>query len=228
MSFAMHEMSPLGADVALASNSHESDAALVDAARRHDPEAFEEIVTRYGPRIFRLAQRITRNYEDAEEVSQDSFTRAFLHMETFRGDARFSSWLSRIAINQSLMKLRARRWRELHFDSPASTSAGSEDTPFRPEVADHTPTPEQLYSQEEVQRILASAMGELPTTFREVLLLREVEEYSTRETARILGLSISAVKSRALRGRQLLRRALTKYFLRSGLADFPGRNSMHL
>jgi RNA polymerase sigma-70 factor, ECF subfamily len=222
----MHEASPVGANVALVPNSHESDAALVDAARRHDPEAFEEIVTRYGPRIFRLAQRITRNYEDAEEVSQDSFTRAFLHMETFRGDARFSSWLSRIAINQSLMKLRTRRWRELHFDGPASTPAGSEDTAFRAEVADHTPTPEQLYSQEEVQRILASAMGELPTTFREVLELREVEEYSTRETARMLGLSISAVKSRALRGRQLLRRALARYFRRSGLADFPDRNSV--
>jgi RNA polymerase sigma-70 factor, ECF subfamily len=226
MSVVMHEASPLRANVALAPNSHESDAALVDAARRHDPEAFEEIVTRYGPRIFRLAQRITRNYEDAEEVSQDSFTRAFLHMETFRGDARFSSWLSRIAINQSLMKLRTRRWRELHFDGPASTPAGTEDTAFRAEVADHTPTPEQLYSQEEVQRILASAMGELPTTFREVLELREVEEYSTRETARMLGLSISAVKSRALRGRQLLRRALAKYFRRSGLADFPERNSV--
>ncbi len=215
MSVVMHEASLVRANVALASNSLESDAALVDAARRHDPEAFEELVTRYGPRIFRLAQRITRNHEDAEEVSQDSFTRAFLHMETFRGDARFSSWLSRIAINQSLMKLRTRRWRELHFDHPASTPASTEDTPFRPEVADHTPTPEQLCSQEEVQRILASAMGEL-----------QVEEYSTRETARRLGLSISAVKSRALRGRQMLRRALTKYFRRSELADFPGRNSL--
>jgi RNA polymerase sigma-70 factor (ECF subfamily) len=223
MSVVMHETSPLRATVAQASNSPESDAALVDAARRHDPEAFEELVTRYGPRIFRLAQRITRNHEDAEEVSQDSFTRAFLHMETFRGDARFSSWLSRIAINQSLMKLRTRRWRELHFDS---TPASTEDTPFRPEVADHTPTPEQLYSREEVQHILASAMGELPTTFREVLHLREVEEYSTRETARRLGLSTSAVKSRALRGRQMLRRALTKYFRRSELADFRGRNSV--
>src|SRR5258708_32089323 len=226
MSVVMHEASLVRANVALASNSLESDAALVDAARRHDPEACEELVTRYGPRIFRLAQRITRNHEDAEEVSQDSFTRAFLHMETFRGDARFSSWLSRIAINQSLMKLRTRRWRELHFDRPANAPAGIEDTPFRPEVADHTPTPEQLYSREEVQHILASAMGELPTTFREVLHLREVEDYSTRETARRLALSTSALKSRALPCRPLLLHALTKYFRRSELADFRGRNSV--
>jgi RNA polymerase sigma factor (sigma-70 family) len=105
------------------------------------------------------------------------------------------------------MKLRTRRWRELQFDSPAG-----EDTGYYAEIADHTPTPEQRYSQEEVQRILASAMGELPTALREVLHLREVEEYSTRETAMMLGLSISAVKSRALRGRQILRQALTKYF----------------
>ena len=222
MSVAMYEASTSRANVALAADSQESDAALVNAARRHDQEAFEEILARYGPRVFRLAQRITRNHEDAEEVSQDSFTRAFRQMETFRGDSRFSTWLMRIAINQSLMKLRTRRWRELHFDPPATT----EDTPFRAEVADHTPTPEQLYSNEEVHRIVASAMGELPTALREVLTLREVEEYSTRETARMLGLSVSAVKSRALRGRQMLRQALTKYFRRSGLAYFPGRNSV--
>jgi RNA polymerase sigma-70 factor, ECF subfamily len=217
MSVVMHEASTLRANAALSANSQESDAALVDAVRRHDQEAFEELLTRYGLRIFRLAQRITRNHEDAEEVSQDSFTRAFLHMETFRGDSRFSTWLSRIAINQSLMKLRTRRWRELHFDSPA----GSEDTAPCTEIADHTPTPEQLYSQEEVQRILASAMGELPTTLRKVLHLRELEEYSTEETARSLGLSISAVKSRALRGRRMLRQALTKYFRPSELRRLP-------
>src|SRR5712672_1695287 len=136
MSIAMYEASTSRANVALAADSQESDAALVNAARRHDQEAFEEILARYGPRVFRLAQRITRNHEDAEEVSQDSFTRAFRQMETFRGDSRFSTWLMRIAINQSLMKLRTRRWRELHFDHPASTPASTEDTPFRPEVAD--------------------------------------------------------------------------------------------
>ena len=223
MSVVMNEVSTLRANLAVALNSQEPDAALVDAARRRDPEAFKELVTRYGPRIFRLAQKITRNREDAEDVSQDSFAQAFLRMDTFRGDSRFYTWLARIAINQSLMKLRARRLRELHFDDPATT----EDTPFCAEVADDTPTPEQRYSQEELQRILASAMGELPMTFREVLRLREVEEHSTEETARMLGLSIAAVKSRALRGRQKLRQALTKYFRRSELADFSGRNSVY-
>lgn len=221
MSVVANAVSMLSSNAEVVVNSQEPDAALVDGARRHDPEAFKELMTRYSPRIFRLAQRITRNREDAEEVSQDSFVRAFLNMDTFRGDSRFSTWLSRIAINQSLMKLRTRRQRELHFDCPATG-----DTPFCAEVADGSPTPEQRYSQEELQRILTSAMGELPMTFREVLRLREVEEHSTEETARVLGLSISAVKSRARRGRLMLRQTLTEYFRRNEFASFRARNSV--
>jgi RNA polymerase sigma-70 factor (ECF subfamily) len=199
--------------------SQESDSALVDGARRHDPEAFEELVTRYHPRIFRLAQKITRNREDAEEVSQDSFARAFRHMGTFRGDSRFSTWLVRVAINQSIMKLRTRRRHDLQFDR----SAGNEDTAFV-EIADDTPTPEQRYSHEELRHILASAIGELPMNLREVLQLLDEGECSTAETAKMLGLSISAVKSRSLRGRRKLRETLSKRFRRSERASFTGVN----
>ena len=126
MSVVANAVGTLSPNAEVVVNSQEPDAALVDGARRHDPEALKELMTRYSPRIFRLAERITRNREDAEEVSQDSFVRAFLHLGTFRGDSRFSTWLVRIAINQSLMKLRTRRLRELHFDRPANT----EDTAF--------------------------------------------------------------------------------------------------
>jgi len=221
-SVVMNQASTLRANVAVTENCQEPEAAIVDAARRRDPGAFEELVTRYGARIFRIAQKITRNREDAEEVSQESFVRAFLHIGTFRGDSRFYTWLTRIAINQSLMKLRTRRLCELHFDRPVNT----EHTDFSIEVADDTPTPEQRYSQEELRQILVSAMGELPMTFREVLHLRELEEYTTEETARMLKLSINTVKSRARRGRQRLRRALTKYFQPSELTGFSeGNNS---
>jgi RNA polymerase sigma-70 factor (ECF subfamily) len=220
MSIAMDEASALRTTVAPAVDSQEPDAALVEAARRNDPEAFNELMTRYGPRVFRLARRITRNREDAEDVSQDSCLRAFLHMDTFRGDSRFSTWLSRIAINQSLMKLRTHRRSELHFDRLAS----AEDMPSCAEIADCTPTPEQRYSQEELLRILASAMDELPLAQREILHLRDVEEHSTEETAAILGLSNTAVKSRVRRGRQRLRKSVTKYFSKSRHAGFSGRN----
>jgi RNA polymerase sigma-70 factor (ECF subfamily) len=196
--------------------------ALVNAVRRRDPDAFAELVTTYGPRILRLAQKITRNHEDAEEVFQDSFVSSFLHMDTFRGDSRFYTWLARIAVNQSLMKLRRRRLCEFHFDDPVSGG----DSPFYVEIADDTPNPEQRHSQEELRRILASAMSELPMTFREVLRLRELEEYSTEETARMLRLSVTTVKSRAHRGRQRLRRALRKYFRPSDLAKFSRGDSV--
>jgi RNA polymerase sigma-70 factor (ECF subfamily) len=205
---AMNDTSIVAVSVAAAVDLKVSEDAVVEAARRHDPDAFEEIVTRYGPRIFRLAQNITRNREDAEEVSQDCFARAFLHVDSFRGDSRFYTWLARIAINQALMKLRKRRRREFQYICPDT----SEDAEFCAEVADNAPTPEQQYSRKELRRILASAMQELPLASREVLQLRELEERSTAETARILGLSISAVKSRMLRGRQKLRQALTRHF----------------
>jgi RNA polymerase sigma-70 factor (ECF subfamily) len=220
MSVAMNEASMLRPNVALATHSVEPDAALVDAARRNDPEAFNELMTIYGPRIFRLARRITRNREDAEDVAQDSFARAFLHIDTFRGDSRFSTWLSRIAINQSLMKLRTHRRTELYFDRLDS----AEDMPSCAELADCTPTPERRYSKEEFLRILASTMDELPMAFKEVLRLREVEEHSTEETAVILGLSNSAVKSRVRRGRQKLRKSLTKYLSKSRHVGFSGGN----
>jgi RNA polymerase sigma-70 factor (ECF subfamily) len=196
--------------------------ALVNAARTRDPDAFGELVTRYGPRILRLAQKITRNHEDAEDVSQDSFVRAFLHMDTFRGDSRFYTWLARIAVNQSLMKLRRRRLSDLRCDDPVSGG----DSPFYAEIADDTPNPEQHHSQEELRQILASAMGELPMTFREVLRLRELEEYSTEETARMLKLSITTVKSRAHRGRQRLRQALRKCLRRSEIARWSRSSSV--
>jgi len=208
MSTVANGVNTLSANGEVAVNSEETEAALVDAARKRDPDAFNELVTKYGPRIFRLAQKITRNREDAEDVSQDSFARAFIHMDTFRGDSRFYTWLARIAINQSLMKLRTHRLRELHFDF----SGKAENTSVFAEVADDAPSPEQQYSHDELRRILASAMQELPATLREVLHLQEVEEHSTEETARMLGLSISAVKSRRLRGKLRLRHALTKYF----------------
>jgi RNA polymerase sigma-70 factor, ECF subfamily len=216
MSLLTNEGSTSKGNTAATANSQDSEAALVEAARRRDPEAFKELVSKYGPRIFRVARGITKNHEDAEEVSQDSFTRAFLRMDTFRGDSRIYTWLVRIAINQSLMKLRTHRLRQMYSDHPATTEHGR----LTAEVADATPTPEQRYSQEERRQILGSAMRELPPTFREVLRLREVEEHSTEETARMLGLSISAVKSRAARGRQKLREALTKQCWRSEFAGF--------
>jgi len=189
------------------------DAALVRLAQEGDSEAFAELVARYENSIFRLARNITQNAEDAEDVLQETFLKAFEHLEEFRGDSKFYTWLVRIAVNQALMKLRKRKSdRSVSLDETFDTG---EDTLVR-EIAVWAEDPERLYSQEELRQILASAIESLPPIFRTVFALRDIEELSTEETAQILNLSVPAVKSRLLRARLRLREKLTRYFKRKG------------
>ncbi len=140
---------------------------------------------------------------------QDAFLQAFRHLNGFQGDSRFSTWLTRIAINQALMKLRKHRPNQVSLDESIET----EDDSFLPrEIADWGPTPEQRYSQQELQRILKDAIARLNPSRRIVFQLRDVEGFSTAEIAQILGISVAAVKSRALRARLELREALNRYF----------------
>ena len=147
------------------------DAMLVAAARNGKPVAFEELIGRYERRIFRLVQNLTQNREDAEEVMQGAFFRAFTHLEGFKGDSRFSTWLTRIAINEALMKLRRRR-PTVSLDDERETENGF----VIHEVEDWGPSPEQRYSQQELQHILSEAMGQLSPGLRLVTQLRDVED----------------------------------------------------
>lgn len=183
--------------------------ALVQAAKRGDVSAFEQLVKRYDRNIFRIAQHITQNREDAEDVTQDAFLKAYENLEQFQGNSKFYTWLVRIAVNESLMKLRRRRTdRTVSLDEDIKTE---EDTMPR-EVADWSPNPEQLYKQGELKDILRKTIQGLPASFRTVFVLRDVEGLSTEETAEALNLSIPAVKSRLLRARLQLRERLNKYF----------------
>lgn len=186
----------------------DADAALLAAARKGDPAAFERLLARYERKIFRLAIRITGNHHDAEEVVQDAFTKAFSRLDSFQGDSLFSTWLTRIAINQALMKLRRRRPNVLPLDEALQTEEG--EVPR--EIVDWGPTPEQQYSQQELRGALEGAMAALKPDQRVVFQLRDVEELSIEETARTLGISMSAVKSRLLRARLALREKLNRYF----------------
>jgi RNA polymerase sigma-70 factor (ECF subfamily) len=190
------------------------DAMLVAAARHGKPAAFEELLARHERRIFRLAQNLTQNRQDAEEVMQDAFFRVFTHLEGFKGDARFSTWLTRIAINEALMKLRRRRPTVSLDDERDSEN----DTVVR-ELQDWGPSPEQKYSQEELQRILSEAVDQLSPGLRVVTQLRDVEQLSTEGTAPILGLSVPAVKSRSRRARLTLREMLNRHFGQSHLCE---------
>jgi len=188
------------------------EAILVTAAQKGDRAAFGELVDRYERRVFRLALNIAHNREDAEEIVQDSFVKAFLHLNEFHGGSRFSTWLTRIAINEALMKLRRRRTNLLSLDEEVET----EDHSIPREIADWGPTPEQRYSQLELREILAEAVGHLSPAYRIVFQLRDIEQFSTEETAQILGISSAAVKSRAMRARLAVRERLNRYFRQSG------------
>jgi len=189
------------------------EAALVSRARTGDNAAFSELVKRYQRKIYRLASHITQNQEDAEDVLQDTFLKAFTHLRDFEGNSRFYTWLVRIAVNESLMKLRKRRSDKLvPLDEPVDTG---EEQIVR-EIAVWEGTPEQRYSQEELRQILDGAIDELAPIYRAVFLLRDVEDLSTEETAQTLSLSVPAVKSRLLRARLQLREKLTRLFKRKG------------
>lgn len=185
------------------------ESVLVNAARKGDMAAFEELVRRYDRNVFRIAQHITQNREDAEDVVQDAFLKAYQNLGQFQGQSKFYTWLVRIAVNEALMRLRRRRpERMVSLDEDVKTE---EDSMPR-EIADWTPNPEQQYNQAELKDILSRTIQGLPTSFRTVFVLRDVEGLSTEETAEALGLSIPAVKSRLLRARLQLRERLTKYF----------------
>ena len=184
---------------------------LVDAARSGDVGAFEQLVKRYDRNVFRIAQHITQNREDAEDVVQDAFLKAFQNLGQFQGQSKFYTWLVLIAVNEALMRLRRRRpERMVSIDEDVKT----EDDSIPREIADWSPNPEQLYNQGELKEILQKTIQGLPPSFRTVFILRDVEGLSTEETADALGLSVPDVKSRLLRARLQLRERLTKYFKR--------------
>jgi RNA polymerase sigma-70 factor (ECF subfamily) len=185
--------------------------ALVQRAKAGDVGAFEELVRRYDRNVFRIAQHITQNREDAEDVVQDAFLKAYNNLAQFQGQSKFYTWLVRIAVNEALMKLRRRRpERTVSLDEEVKT----EDDSVPREVADWSPNPEQQYTQAELRDILDRTIHGLPATFRTVFVLRDVEGLSTEETAEALDLSVPAVKSRLLRARLQLRERLNKYFRR--------------
>lgn len=189
------------------------EAALVKRARGGDDAAFEALVRQYDRKVYRLARNITQNDEDAEDVLQDAFLKAYTHLDRFHGDSKFYTWIVRIAVNEALMKLRKRRGDKL-ISLDEEIELGEEAVTR--EIAVWDGNPEQTYSQEELRKLLDEAIQSLKPSFRSVFQLRDVEELSTEETAEALGLSAPAVKSRLLRARLQLRERLTRQFKRKG------------
>jgi RNA polymerase sigma-70 factor (ECF subfamily) len=189
------------------------ETTLVAQSREGDTAAFGDLVRRYEGKIFRLAQHVTQNREDAEDVLQETFMKAYEHLDQFQGNSKFYTWIVRIAVNQALMKLRRRKTdKSVSLDETIDTG---EDTMVR-EIAAWDENPEQRYTRDELGGILDTAVQSLEPPYRSVFVLRDMDELSTEETAEALGLSVPAVKSRLLRARLQLREKLTRFFKRKG------------
>ena len=185
----------------------EEDASLVAAAKAMDTRAFELLVERHERKIFSTAQRITRNRQDAEDVVQQSFQKAFIHLKKFAGDSLFSTWLTRIAINEALMLLRRKR---ASREVPITQSTTKREAVLLLDFPDSAPNPEHIYLDREQEQVLSAALNKLRPGIRKAIELRELGELSTGETALVMGLSVSAVKGRVFHGRRKLRETLSQ------------------
>jgi|HubBroStandDraft_4_1064222.scaffolds.fasta_scaffold119641_1 RNA polymerase sigma-70 factor (ECF subfamily) len=184
------------------------DLDLVHASKKGDAAAFEQLVKRHGRRLLRISQTVTRNKEDSEDAVQEAFLRAFQNLADFREDSQFSTWLIRITVNQSLMKLRKQRAQK-QFSLDEDFQADGDVLPL--DVPDRAPNPEQLCWASELRDILVRTVEELRPILRTVFVLRDVEGLSIEQTARALNVSQAAVKARLWRVRLHLRERLNKY-----------------
>jgi RNA polymerase sigma-70 factor, ECF subfamily len=178
----------------------DSDSALIAATKCGNTHAFGKLVSRYKPRILAVAQRLTKNREDAEDVVQESFHRAFVHINDFQEKSLFSTWLTRITMNEAFAVLRRRR---KNVEPLPENRRDMVDFVPR-EFVDQRPNPEESFWRRERADILAKAINCLGPTVRRTIVLRDIEDRSMEETAQILGTSISAVKSRLFHGRRQL------------------------
>ncbi len=181
------------------------DERLVQAAKGGESMAFATLCERYSEQLFRAARRITKTREDAEDAVQDALVQAFVHLKDFEGRSNVATWLTRIAINSALMILRKKRATPL---VPVEKSTIGEETKRTRELPGADPSPEVICLQRERKRSLSMALSELTPALREAIELRELHELSVQETARVLGISVPAVKGRVFHGHRKLRQML--------------------
>jgi len=183
-----------------------TEAQLIRRVCGGEPEAFEELVRPYERMVYLTAISILRNQADAEEVAQDAVLKAFSKLSTFRGECKFSTWLVQITYNQARMRLRKDR-RHL-YESLDYQQQDGEDDYWPRDFADWRPIPSELLEDDETRQALQNAINSLSPNYREIVVLRDIENLSIKDTAAILGLSEATVKTRLHRARLLLRDAL--------------------
>ena len=181
-----------------------TDEEIVERVRAGDTASFELIMRRYNQRLYRVCRSILGDDDEAEDVTQDAYVRAYLHLEQFDGRARFSTWLTKIAVHEALSR-RRKRQRLVEID------AASDFTENRMDLKSRAPSPEQDVLTQTMKIVLEAAVERLPQSYRSVFMMRDVEGMSTAETADCLNLSEEAVKVRLHRARALLRKDITAH-----------------
>jgi RNA polymerase sigma-70 factor (ECF subfamily) len=181
----------------------DDDTPLVEQILGGNKRAFEEMVRKHERRVFRVALAITGNQQDAEEAMQDTFVKVYRRLADFRREARFTTWLTRIAVNEALQ---LRRVRQPAISLEELSEQAELPAPHR--VEEWYANPEKRYARQEIREFVENAIRSLAPDYRVAFILRDVEGFSTNEAAEVLGLSIPALKSRLLRARLMVREAL--------------------
>jgi RNA polymerase sigma-70 factor (ECF subfamily) len=185
------------------SGAGEDDCALVERVVCGDRGAFESLVRRHERRVYRVTLAVLGNAEDAEEAMQDTFVKTYRHLRQFRRESKFTTWLTRIAINEAVQKRQGRR----DFVSLDDSRGGGElCVPRRTEA--WRDDPEKIFGKQELRHTAEAAIRELPTIYREAFVLRDIEEMTADEAADAIGITVAALKSRLLRARLMVREAL--------------------
>lgn len=209
------------------SEEREREGELARRLMAGEPEAFDRFIDHFRPKIFQYSWLMCRDREDAEEVAQEALLKVFENLDRLREPERVRPWVFRIAKNACLMKRRKSVFapsRELSLDEflPAADGSGAER---RLQIADWSNLPDDEVLRSELRHVLQEAIGELPETYRPVLLLRDVEELSTQETAQVLDIGEDVVKQRLHRARLAVRKKLDDYLRTGALPVFAGGNA---
>jgi len=200
----------------------QADSELVKKAQQGNNKAFEELVRRYEQKVYNIAFRMLGKEEEAKDAMQDSFLRAYRFISKFKGESTFYTWLYRITTNVCLTRLKQRQKKEsltLSLDQPI---ADAEDA--QREIPDFKYSPELLHERQVMQKALQSAINELPSEYRSVIVLRELQGLSNKEVSKALRLTVASVKSRLHRGRVFLRNRLSKYIENKNIISEKDKN----
>ncbi len=190
-------------------NKVETEGFSLKALQQGDAEEFSRLVDAYSSKIYRLALKMLNQQQDAEDVLQETFVKAYRGLKTFDGRSKISTWLFRIATNEALMLIRKKHPEVVSIDEPVETEEGEQE-PIQ--IIDWCCLPESELLSEESRQKLDAAVQKLPERLRVVFLLRDINDLSTHETAEVLGLTDTAVKTRLSRARLRLREELSAYF----------------